>query len=304
MLNIFVKYSDMTMLNKNEGQKMERKPEWLKIRVQDNTDKRKVEEMLSRFGLNTVCEEADCPNRMECFSRRTATFMILGRRCTRNCTFCNVEKNAPDPVDILEPEHVAQAVAELGLRHAVVTSVTRDDLADGGAGHFAEVIRSIRKEDSTVTIEVLIPDFKGSLDALKTVITAGPDIINHNVETVPRLYPEVRPMAVYKRSLELLGRVKSINNNIYTKSGIMLGLGETEDEVLEVFGDLRKEGCDFLTIGQYLAPSKLHHPVVEYIHPESFEKYENMAQKAGFRHVASGPFVRSSYHAEQALEQK
>lgn len=283
---------------------MDRKPEWLKIRVQDNTDKRKVEEMLGRFGLNTVCEEANCPNRMECFSRRTATFMILGRRCTRNCTFCNVEKNSPDPVDPMEPEHVANAVAELGLRHAVVTSVTRDDLADGGAGHFAQVIRSIRKIDGTVTIEVLIPDFKGSFDSLKTVIAAGPDILNHNVETVPRLYPEVRPMAVYKRSLELLGRVKSINKNMYTKSGIMLGLGETEDEVLEVFGDLRNEDCDFITIGQYLAPSKLHHPVVEYIHPEIFGKYENMAKKAGFKHVACGPFVRSSYHAEQALEQK
>lgn len=283
---------------------MERKPEWLKIKVQDNSDKRQVEEMLGRLGLNTVCEEANCPNRMECFSRRTATFMILGRRCTRNCTFCNVEKNTPDPVDSQEPMHVAQAVTELGLRHVVITSVTRDDLHDGGAGHFAEVIRRIRKADGMVTIEVLIPDFKGNLEALKTVIDADPDIINHNVETVPRLYPEVRPMAVYARSLELLGRVKSINNKIYAKSGIMLGLGETRDEVLKVFDDLRSEDCDFLTIGQYLAPSKLHHPVVEYIHPDIFEKYKEKAQEAGFRYVASGPFVRSSYHAELALKQK
>lgn len=283
---------------------MERKPGWLKIKVQDNSDKRQVEEMLGRLGLNTVCEEANCPNRMECFSRRTATFMILGRRCTRNCTFCNVEKNTPDPVDSQEPMHVAQAVTELGLRHVVITSVTRDDLHDGGAGHFAEVIRRIRKADGMVTIEVLIPDFKGNLEALKTVIDADPDIINHNVETVPRLYPEVRPMAVYARSLELLGRVKSINNKIYTKSGIMLGLGETRDEVLKVFDDLRSEDCDFLTIGQYLAPSKHHHPVVEYIHPDIFEKYKEKAQEAGFRYVASGPFVRSSYHAEQALKQK
>lgn len=283
---------------------MERKPGWLKIKVQDNSDKRQVEEMLGRLGLNTVCEEANCPNRMECFSRRTATFMILGRRCTRNCTFCNVEKNTPDPVDGQEPMHVAQAVTELGLRHVVITSVTRDDLHDGGAGHFAEVIRRIRKADGMVTIEVLIPDFKGNLEALKTVIDADPDIINHNVETVPRLYPEVRPMAVYARSLELLGRVKSINNKIYTKSGIMLGLGETRDEVLKVFDDLRSEDCDFLTIGQYLAPSKHHHPVVEYIHPDIFEKYKEKAQEAGFRYVASGPFVRSSYHAEQALKQK
>lgn len=283
---------------------MDRKPEWLKIKVQDNTDKRLVEEMLGRLGLNTVCEEANCPNRMECFSRKTATFMILGRRCTRNCTFCNVEKNLPDTVDSKEPEHVAQAVKELGLRHVVITSVTRDDLPDGGAGHFAKVISEIKKEKLDVTIEVLIPDFKGDPDALKKVVDAGPDILNHNVETVPRLYPEVRPMAVYKRSLELLGRVKSLSGKIYTKSGIMLGLGETEEEVLQVFDDLRKEGCDFLTIGQYLAPSKLHHPVVEYIHPETFQKYENSAREAGFRHVASGPFVRSSYHAEQALEQK
>lgn len=283
---------------------MERKPEWLKIKVQDNADKRQVEEILKRLGLNTVCEEANCPNRMECFSNRTATFMILGRRCTRNCTFCNVEKNPPDPVDSLEPIHVAQAVTELGLKHVVITSVTRDDLSDGGAGHFAQVVGMIKKYNSSVTIEVLIPDFKGDPDALKTVIDADPDIINHNVETVSRLYPEVRPMAVYKRSLELLGRVKSIKSGIFTKSGIMLGLGETEDEVLKVFDDLRKEKCDFLTIGQYLAPSKLHHPVVEYMRPEIFDNYRSKALEAGFSHVASGPFVRSSYHAQQALEQK
>jgi len=283
---------------------LERKPEWLKIKVQDNADKRQVEEILKRLGLNTVCEEANCPNRMECFSNRTATFMILGRRCTRNCTFCNVEKNPPDPVDSLEPIHVAQAVTELGLKHVVITSVTRDDLSDGGAGHFAQVVGMIKKYNSSVTIEVLIPDFKGDPDALKTVIDADPDIINHNVETVSRLYPEVRPMAVYKRSLELLGRVKSIKSGIFTKSGIMLGLGETEDEVLKVFDDLRKEKCDFLTIGQYLAPSKLHHPVVEYIRPEIFDNYRSKALEAGFSHVASGPFVRSSYHAQQALEQK
>ncbi|MDD4188981.1 MAG: lipoyl synthase, partial [Eubacteriales bacterium] len=220
------------------------------------------------------------------------------------CTFCNVEKNPPDPVDSLEPIHVAQAVTELGLKHVVITSVTRDDLSDGGAGHFAQVVGMIKKYNSSVTIEVLIPDFKGDPDALKTVIDADPDIINHNVETVSRLYPEVRPMAVYKRSLELLGRVKSIKSGIFTKSGIMLGLGETEDEVLKVFDDLRKEKCDFLTIGQYLAPSKLHHPVVEYIRPEIFDNYRSKALEAGFSHVASGPFVRSSYHAQQALEQK
>lgn len=258
--------------------------------------------MLKRLGLNTVCEEANCPNRMECFSRKTATFMILGKNCTRNCTFCNVEKNSPLPLDPGEPAHVAEAVRELGLKHAVITSVTRDDLDDGGAGHFAEVIRQVRESSSQVTIEVLIPDFKGDKRALEKVTAARPHIINHNVETVPSLYAEVRPMAVYKRSLGLLAKVKKLDSEIYTKSGIMLGLGEKEEEVLQVFRDLRDVGCDFLTAGQYLAPSKRHHPVVEYIHPDKFEHYKKQAMEMGFRHVAAAPFVRSSYRAEQAVE--
>jgi len=278
------------------------KPDWIRIKVQNNENLAEVEEILKRLSLHTVCEEANCPNRMECFSRKTATFMILGRLCTRNCTFCNVEKHAPQPVDEDEPIHVAQAVAEMKLRHVVITSVTRDDLPDGGAGHFARVIDEIKKVDGKVIVEVLIPDFLGDRDALSKVVEARPEIINHNVETVPRLYPSVRPMAVYERSLELLRNVKSMDEGIHTKSGIMLGLGEKEEEVIEVFKDLRNVGCDLLTVGQYLAPSKKHHPIIEYIHPDVFEKYRVIGLEMGFKYVASAPLVRSSYMAEKALE--
>ncbi len=277
------------------------KPEWLRIRVQSGGNYSEVENILKDLSLNTVCEEANCPNKMECFNRKTATFMILGRTCTRNCTFCNVEKNKPQPVDEDEPMHVAKAVRELNLRHVVITSVTRDDLPDGGADHFASVINEIKKLDKQVTVEVLIPDFKGSIEALNKVADAMPEVINHNVETVPRLYPSVRPMAVYKRSLKLLDNVKNRNSKIFTKSGIMLGLGENKEEVIEVLKDLRDVDCDFLTIGQYLAPSKKHHPVIEYVHPDIFEEYENKAYELGFKYVASGPLVRSSYLAEKAL---
>jgi lipoic acid synthetase len=277
------------------------KPDWLRIRVQGDSKYAEVEEILKRLSLNTVCEEANCPNRMECFNRKTATFMILGRTCTRNCRFCNVEKNKPQPVDPDEPEHAARAVAELNLRHVVITSVTRDDLPDGGSDHFVRVIEEIKKLDDKVIVEVLIPDFKGSLNALAKVVEAEPEIINHNVETVPRLYPSVRPMAVYERSLELLKNVKKMDKKIYTKSGIMLGLGEQKEEVLSLFNDLREIKCDFLTVGQYLAPSKKHHPVIEYIHPDIFEEYRKKALEMGFAYVASGPLVRSSYQADKAL---
>jgi lipoic acid synthetase len=277
------------------------KPEWLRIRVQSGGNYSEVENILKDLSLNTVCEEANCPNKMECFNRKTATFMILGRICTRNCTFCNVEKNKPQPVDEDEPIHVAKAVNALNLHHVVITSVTRDDLPDGGADHFARVINEIKKLDKKVTVEVLIPDFKGSIEALNKVADAMPEVINHNVETVPRLYPSVRPMAVYKRSLKLLDNVKNRNSKIFTKSGIMLGLGENKEEVIEVLKDLRDVDCDFLTIGQYLAPSKKHHPVIEYVHPDIFEEYENKAYELGFKYVASGPLVRSSYLAEKAL---
>ena len=280
----------------------QRKPEWLRIKTIGGKNRTQVEKLLSSLSLHTVCEEANCPNVMECFSNRTATFMILGNMCTRNCTFCNVSKGETQAVDVDEPVHVAEAVSELGLQHVVVTSVTRDDLPDGGAEHFANVIYKIREMNAEVAIEVLIPDFGGNKEALKKVIDAKPDILNHNIETVPRLYPSVRPMAFYQRSLELLKNVKSYDNTILTKSGIMLGLGETWEEVIETFKDLRQVDCDLLTVGQYIAPSLKHHPVVEYVHPDTFKKYREMALKLGFKYVASGPLVRSSYHAEKAMK--
>jgi len=279
----------------------QRKPEWLKIKNRTTEDYQKVSDIIQRLSLHTVCREAACPNQRECFSRRTATFMILGSVCTRNCTFCNVTSGQPEPVDPIEPEHVGKAVFELGLKHMVITSVTRDDLDDGGASQFVKVIQAIKQEVPSTTIEVLIPDFKGNLESLKMVVMANPHIINHNIETVPRLYPQVRPQAYYARSLELLARVKELEPAIFTKSGIMVGLGEGEHEVLEAFEDLRVVGCDFLTVGQYLAPSKRHHPVVEYVHPDIFAHFKKEALKIGFLHVSSGPLVRSSYMAEEAL---
>jgi lipoic acid synthetase len=279
---------------------MKRKPEWLKVKYRSTDQVMEVHRLMENLSLHTVCQEAACPNLLECFGRKTATFMILGRFCTRNCTFCNVETNRPLPVDPSEPEHVAEAVAELGLKHVVITSVTRDDLPDGGAAHFANVITAVRKKSPSVQIEVLIPDFKGDHDALAKVLYAEPDILNHNVETVPRLYAAVRPQAIYQRSLQVLHQAKRISPHIITKSGIMVGLGETMDEIKAVMQDLRKVDCDLLTIGQYLAPSKKHHPVIEYITPESFNIYKAMGMELGFKHVESGPLVRSSYHAESA----
>ncbi|MDR0654661.1 MAG: lipoyl synthase, partial [Synergistaceae bacterium] len=235
---------------------MERKPEWLRKKRAGDPNVETVEKLISELGLNTVCREAMCPNYGECFSSLTATFMILGRNCTRNCRFCNVTSAEPSPVDTEEPLNVARGTSRLGLRYAVITSVTRDDLPDGGAAHFAETIKAIRAESPNTAIEVLIPDFRGDYDALKTVADAGPDVISHNMETVAALYAEVRPEAEYNRSLELLGRIKKLNAAIRSKSGIMVGLGETREQVLELFGDLRKQGCELLTIGQYLAPSK------------------------------------------------
>ena len=280
----------------------DRKPEWLKIRVRAGENNREVRDVLQNLSLHTVCEEANCPNQMECFSRRTATFMILGNVCTRNCTFCNVTKGVPQPVDRNEPLRVARAVKALQLKHVVVTSVTRDDLPDGGAGHFARTVRAVRRLNPEAAIEVLIPDFQGDNGALRLVVEAGPEVINHNVETVPRLYPAVRPRAIYRRSLRVLEAVKKMDPTIKTKSGIMVGLGEEEEEVIAVFADLLAAGCDFLTIGQYLAPSRRHHPVVEYVRPEVFARYREIAEKMGFQQVASSPLVRSSYHAGQMLE--
>lgn len=277
------------------------KPPWLKIRVKSGENREQVEEILRSLSLHTVCEEANCPNLGECFCNQTATFMILGKICTRRCTFCNVGKGTAGAVDAAEPGKIAAAVQKLALKHAVITSVTRDDLGDGGAAHFAGVIQAVKALNPAVTVEVLIPDFQGNPEALLTVIAAKPEIINHNIETVPRLYPEVRPQADYRRSLALLRNVKRADESLYTKSGIMVGLGEEFAEVLAALADLKAAGCDFLTIGQYLAPSQAHHPVVEYVHPDVFEEYRREASRLGFRHVAAGPFVRSSYHAGQAL---
>jgi lipoic acid synthetase len=279
------------------------KPPWLKVKSRLGEENRKVTDLLRRLNLHSVCEEADCPNSGECFRRHTATFMILGKNCTRSCTFCTVSKNAPQPVDPHEPAGIAQAASELGLRHVVVTSVTRDDLPDGGASHFAQVIRALREMSRPPIVEVLIPDFKGDAAALQTVMDAQPDIINHNVETVPRLYGEVRPQADYQRSVKLLRRVRQTRPGITTKSGIMLGLGETQSEVLDVFSDLIAAGCDMLTIGQYLAPSRAHHPVVEYVHPDVFLEYKKTGEEMGFSYVSSGPLVRSSYMADHAFSQ-
>lgn len=283
-------------------EKKRRLPDWFKIRVKaDNSNSDYVEDMLSRFHLNTVCQEANCPNRLECFAKKTSTFMILGSVCTRNCRFCNVSKGEPQSIDIDEPMHVAEATHELGLRHVVVTSVTRDDLADGGADQFVKTINCIKGLNPDTTIEVLIPDFKGDESALKRVVDAGPEIINHNVETVPRLYPKVRALANYDQSLNVLANVKKMDSSIFTKSGIMVGLGETKAEVVQTMHDLLDNGCELLTIGQYLAPSDKHFPVYEYIHPDIFEEYKNIALELGFRCVASSPLVRSSYNAGEML---
>lgn len=283
---------------------VQRKPEWLRVKIRGGENTGTVQEILKKHSLNTVCREANCPNRGECYSKRTATFMILGKNCTRNCRFCNVTKEKPEVVDKNEPYNVAQAVDKLGLKHAVITSVTRDDIEDGGAGHFAEVIEEIRKLNKSVTIEVLIPDFKGDKKALKKVVDSKPDIINHNVETAASLYSEVRPMAVYERSLELLSNVKEMDNSILTKSGFMVGLGEKEEDVVGILRDLKKVECDIVTIGQYLAPSSKHHPVIEYIHPDIFKKYEEIALDIGFKHVFSAPLVRSSYNAEKVFAER
>jgi lipoyl synthase len=275
------------------------KPDWLKIKVQDGSQRRRVTGLIQKLSLNTVCEEANCPNLMECFSRKTATFMILGRICSRNCTFCNVTGGKPEAVDPQEPERVAMAVRELGLSYAIITSVTRDDLPEGGAGHFVSVIQAVREINPGITLEVLIPDFSGRTESIQMVVEAHPEVINHNLETVARLYPAVRSQAVYSRSLVLLKKIKEINTGVITKSGIMVGLGEEKAEVIRVFKDLRSVGCDLLTVGQYLAPSKEHHPVFAYVPPETFDEYRKIALDLGFRLAVCGPLVRSSYRADE-----
>ena len=274
---------------------IQRKPEWLRKKVNPG-DQSEMRQLLGELRLNTVCQQALCPNISECFACGQATFLILGRNCTRLCSFCNVEKTAPLPVDNDEPARVAEAVQRLKLSHVVVTSPTRDDLPDGGAGLYAATVAAIRRSSPATRIELLIPDFQGVVPSLKQVVAARPDIIAHNVETVPRLY-HIRSGADYRRSLEVLRTCAALAPDIRTKSGIMLGMGEEEGEVLQVLHDLRDVCCAYLSIGQYLAPSRLHYPVQEYVPPERFESLREQALEMGFSHVESGPYVRSSYHA-------
>ena len=278
-----------------------RLPGWAAKRRGILREARPLRRVLRELNLQTVCESARCPNIGECFSRPTATFMIAGTRCTRRCGFCAVDTARPSPLDPAEPARIAEAARRMGLRHVVVTAVARDDLDDGGAGHFAATILALRAQLPSARVEVLTPDFKGEEPPLRTVLEARPDVFNHNVETVPRLNRAVRPQASYRRSIDVLARAKSLSPALVTKSGLMLGLGETRDEVEAVMRDLRAAGCDLLTIGQYLQPTRAHLPVVEYVAPQVFTDYAKVGRTMGFRHVASGPFVRSSYHADEAL---
>lgn len=281
----------------HETEPKRRRPEWLKVRVPGGEQYKTIKNLIGQQRLHTVCEEARCPNMGECWSAGTATFMILGDTCTRSCGFCAVKTGRPGTLDWDEPRRVADAVKQMGLRHTVITSVNRDERKDGGAPIFAESIRLIREEVPGCKIEVLIPDFKGSEEALNIVLEAQPDVLNHNVETVPRMYRIVRPQAKYEQSLELLHRAKK--RGFLTKSGIMVGIGEEPDEVLQVMRDLRDVECDVLTIGQYLQPTKNHLPIERFVHPDEFTMYREEGQKMGFKHVESGPLVRSSYHAEK-----
>ena len=276
-----------------------RRPHWLKLKPLNSTILAEMKILTRDLRLHTVCESARCPNQTKCFGEGTATFMILGDICTRDCTFCAVKHGKPQAPDPQEPEHIVTAVDKLGLRYVVITSVTRDDLPDSGASQFAQTIKAIHKYDPNIMVEVLIPDFRGSLSAVQTVIDTYPTVLNHNIETVPRLYPEVRPKADYRRSIEILKQSKLLNNRILTKSGFMLGLGEIRQEVIELMANLRQAGCDLLTIGQYLQPSLRHHKVMKFIPPEEFEEYGNIGKQLGFQHVASGPLVRSSFHAAE-----
>jgi lipoic acid synthetase len=275
---------------------------WLRRKLPEQKVLERMDSLLKELNLHTVCDSALCPNRGECFKKGTATFMILGNICTRNCKFCAVEKGKPFPLDPEEPYHIAQAAKHLNLTHIVVTSVTRDDLSDGGAKHFAQTIIKVKKILPESTIEVLVPDFKGSWEALQIVIDAQPEVINHNIETVARLYQLVRPKAIYQRSLELLEQVKIRDKNIISKSGIMVGLGEKKEEVIKAMEDLREVYCDILTIGQYLKPSPHHLRTSDYIHPDKFKEYQKIGMSLGFKYVASAPLVRSSYHAGEILK--
>ena len=278
-----------------------RLPEWIKVRITEGANYRELRQLVEDQSLHTVCQEAQCPNIYDCWNRRTATFMILGAVCTRACRFCAVTSGRPTEFDLTEPLRVAESVAKLGLRHAVITSVDRDDLRDGGAEIFARTIRAIRRRSPGTTVEVLTPDFQGNREAVRTVVEAGPDIFNHNTETVPRLYAAIRPKAVYANSLGILRFIKELRPQMVTKSGLMVGLGEETDELLEVFRDMREHSIDVLTVGQYLRPSARHAEVVRYYRPEEFVELKREARAMGFRHVEAGAMVRSSYHADEQI---
>jgi lipoic acid synthetase len=276
-----------------------RKPDWIRIKLPTNDKVNQIKQSLRENRLHTVCEEAACPNLGECFSHGTATFMIMGDLCTRRCPFCDVAHGKPQPLDAEEPHNLAHTIAAMALKYVVVTSVNRDDLRDGGAGHFAACIAAIREQSPQTTIEVLTPDFRGRMEVALDILRCQPcDVFNHNLETVPRLYLEARPGADYQTSLQLLRRHKAMLPEVPTKSGLMLGIGETEAEVVQVLKDLLEHGCSMLTLGQYLQPSKEHLAVKEYIHPDQFKRYAEIATELGFKQVASAPLVRSSYHAD------
>jgi lipoyl synthase len=278
-----------------------RKPDWIRVRAGSPTTRfYEIKQILRESNLNTVCEEASCPNIGECFGKGTATFMIMGDKCTRRCPFCDVGHGRPDPLDANEPENLARTIARLKLKYVVITSVDRDDLRDGGSQHFVDCIRKTRELSPGTIIEILVPDFRGRDDrALEILKAAPPDVMNHNLETIPRLYREARPGSDYAFSLNLLKKFKALHPDIPTKSGLMVGLGETDEEILQVMRDMRSHGIEMLTIGQYLAPSTSHLPVRRYVHPDTFKMFEAQAREMGFSHAAVGPMVRSSYHADQ-----
>jgi len=282
--------------------KRERLPLWLKVKPPLGENYRKVKSLLSSLDLHTVCQEANCPNIGTCFEEKTETFLILGRICTRGCSFCDVDRGVPLSLDVSEPLHIAEAVKILGLEYVVITSVTRDDLEDGGASHFAEVIKKIRESNLECKVEVLVPDFKGDFESLKIVLREKPFVLNHNLETVKRLYPIVRKGADYQRSLNLLGASKDYDSSILTKSGIIIGMGEEWEEIIELMQDLKDIKCDLLTIGQYLSPSDKHLQVKKYYSPEDFYELKRIGEKMGFTKVESGPLVRSSYHAREQVK--
>ena len=281
-----------------------KKPPWLKRRLPTGPDYERIKGLINRGGLHTVCQEAQCPNIWECFSKHTATFMIMGSHCTRSCRFCAVTHGQTAQPDPKEPSKIAQTIRDMGLSYIVITSVTRDDLPDGGASFFAKTIQEIRKQNPDSLVEVLIPDFQGNADALQTVLKARPDVLNHNIETVPRLYPSVRPEANYNRSLKLLKQTRQYYPSIPTKSGLMLGLGEQPAEIRRTLEDLFKADCQILTLGQYLQPTKQHLKVERFVPPEEFDTWEKIALEIGFSQVAGGPFVRSSYHAKELFQNK